>query len=613
MSIWSKPQIPAQSAKLPSAAKADKGSGATGFASDMEALQQSLAQAEASKTQYGYSCRGESSETDTDIESSAMVIDAIPGQKKGAKKSKLLSGVRASSAPRSMPTSPAISVAGGSPHLGPALSASQQAIERAKEQRITLIHELAAQDRPVDYLKDKWSGKMEEFMPTLKKVADFNETTQKWTMGKPYWKELDVWNYDYDTQEVRQKAIDNAVRQYDKMRLSTSQPQWERLLHKEERGKGKCLSRLQANLNKGPAPAPAPAAPTPKIKVQKAEDSNNDSGKDDSTTTEGKSTPMVRSASNPLPPKKKISEREAQQKRLLARRAAAASKATTSPTKGKAGAVSKTGGRILSEQFVIDSDSDSEDQALAAKSKVVEQARDKERTAAAIVAAAPPPAPVPIPPPKQKAATKPTKVRPPSRPAVAAPPIKRRREEEGDADEEEDMDGSSSSSGKPLSKRIKQRPTNVAAPSVSLKQRPAELGQGSRGGNSSSKSKNTSPAKSSPLASSPPTNASDLDQAEAEVIAAARPAAQPRKRVGGRDEGEREKPKVKRQRPDVPTDVFNKAHKFKMYYEKYQELHWEIADLEDPPREKVDNLLDMRQRLQSMKSEIYRECPPGRA
>ncbi|CAI4218571.1 unnamed protein product [Parascedosporium putredinis] len=465
MSIWSKPQIRAQSAKLPSAAKADKGSGATGFASDLEALQQSLAQAEASKTH-------------------AMVIDAIPGQKKGAK----------------------------------------------------------TQDRPVDYLKDKWSGKIEEFMPTLKKVADFNETTQKWTMGKPYWKELDVWNYDYDTQEVRQRQL---------------------------------ITRYRT----------APAAPTPKIKVQKAEDSNNDSGKDDSTTTEGKSTPM----------------------------GSCCIQGHNFAYKSQDRCGIKDGGRVLSEQFVIDSDSDSEDQALAAKSKVVEQARDKERTAAAIVAAAPPPAPVPIAPPKQKAAAKPTKVRPPSRPAVAAPPIKRRREEEGDADEEEDMDGSSSSSGKPLSKRVKQRPTNVATPSASLKQRPAELGQGSRGGNSSSKSKNTSPAKSSPLASSPPTNASDLDQAEAEVIAAARPAAQPRKRVGGRDEGEREKPKVKRQRPDVPTDVFNKAHKFKMYYEKYQELHWEIADLEDPPREKIDNLLDMRQRLQSMKSEIYRECPPGRA
>lgn len=616
MSIWSKPKILSQAApskasptkkgnktKLESGKTSSKsGSTSSGLDSDLEALQQSLAQAEAQKTQYGDTRSRESTEMATDMENSALVVDSITGQKKSGKngKSKLLSSVRASSAPRSMPTSPAISVTGGSPSLGPMLSASQQAIERAKEQRITLIHELAAQDRPVDYLQEKWTGKAEEFMPTLRKVADFNETTQKWAMSKTYWKELDVWNYDYDSQEMRQKAIDNAIRQYDKMRLSTSQPQWERLLPKEERGKGKCLSRLQANLTKGPAAA-TPTQPAPKIKVQKAEDSSNtDSSKDDGSTPESKSVGMSRSASNPLPAKKKMSEREAQQKRLLARKAAAAAK-STSPNKlaPKAGGPAK---RILSEEFVVDSDSDSEDQALATKSKVIEQA--KERAAAAAAAASVAVAP------KPKAPAKPVKAKQPAaKPVVAPPPIKRRREEE----EEDDIDGSSSSSGTPLSKRLQQRPVGVTAPPVSLKQRPADLSQNSRGGSSSYRSKNTSPAKSSPLASSPPTNASDLDQTEAEVVAASRPVIAPRKRVADSDEGDSESSQTKRQRADISADLFQKAHKFQVYYEKYEELHWEISALEDPPQDKIESLLDMRERLQSMKTEIYRECPPGRA
>ena len=65
-------------------------------------------------------------------------------------------------------------------------------------------------------------------------------------------------------------------------------------------------------------------------------------------------------------------------------------------------------------------------------------------------------------------------------------------------------------------------------------------------------------------------------------------------------------------RQEIPNDLSQKARKFKMYYEKYEELHWEISALEDPPRDKVSNLLDMRERLQSMKSEIYRECSAER-
>ncbi|SPO02345.1 uncharacterized protein DNG_05018 [Cephalotrichum gorgonifer] len=635
MSIFSKPKILAQTGQYslpkarPKPGAAAKGKAAKEKAklptkpgvspsldSGIEALQNSLAQAESNNNQ-------------------TLLIDGLAGTKKG--KSNLLSSMaRASPTPRSMPGSPAFSATGGSPSLGPVLSASQQAIERGKGQRVSIIHELAAQDQTYDYLESKWTGKPEEFAPTLRKVAEFNEGTQKWVMAKTFWKELDVWNYEYESQDARQHAIDNAVRQYDKMRVTPSQPQWERLLPKEERGKGKCLSRLQANLTRGPG---AMAQAAPKIKVQNADEGATDSGREDNDT---KSVGMSRSASNPLPAKKKISDREAQQKRLLSGKSGAgagktgsttakagnvttkaggaAAKAssprvslpkTVSPTKGKSqGAKANGGSKVLSQEFVVDSDSDSEDQILA--TKATRPMRDLKEAAPALAAhaatainaVAASKAQKPKPKPKQ-----------PLKSAEAKSATKRQRDDDAD---------DSSSSGMPLSKRVKQKPTSITAAAPVIKHRQSDSSQNSRGSSTgvsykSYKSKNaTSPTKSSPLASSPPTNASDLDIPEDTI--SARPAMarkrplereremereKPRERETPRDR-EKEKPRTKKPRADVPNDLYRMAHAFKLFYEKYEELHWEISALENPPREKVADLVDMRDRLQNMKSEIYR-------
>lgn len=508
---------------------------------------------------------------------------------------------RGSSAPRSMPTSPAVSAAGGSPSLGATMSGSEKILERKKGKRISIIHELAAQDQTYEYLESKWTGPPEDFKKTLEKIADFNEEKQAWVMSRTFWKELDVWNYDYKTPEMRQQAIDNAVRQYDKMRLSMAQPQWELLLPKEERGTGKCLSKVQANLTKGPTAA-VQRPPAPKIKVQKAEDGAADSGRD----SDAKAAAMSRSVSNPLPIKKKMSEREAQQKRLLSRKTGPAPK-SASPVKSKAQGAKPNGApKVLSQEYVQDSDSDSEDQVLAAKPKPppeVKAAVQNGRPSHVVAAKN-----------RGAAASKPRVVRPREPGKTAKPTPKRAREVEDDGD--------SSSSGTPLSKRLKQKPAKASAPPAVAKHRQSDASLGSRGSSTgvSYKSKNTtSPTKSSPLASSPPTNASDLDQPQDTI--AARPIVPARKRPPERDV-EEDKARAKKARAQaqaaaarqevVPNDLSQKARKFKMYYEKYEELHWEISALEDPPRDKVSNLLDMRERLQSMKSEIYRECSADR-
>ncbi|KAJ4146673.1 hypothetical protein NW754_002138 [Fusarium falciforme] len=542
----------------PKTTKSSKSTASSGLDSDIEALQNGLAAHAASREK-------------------ARMVDSLPAKKGSIKvKSKLLAGY--SSTPRSIPQSPG-QVSIGSPSMTP--SASQKD-DRAKGDRAMLVHELAVAERSLEYLAGKWTGKQEDCEPTLRKVADLLNDTKKWALKKLKWRELDVWNYDYDTQEIRQKAIDNAVRQYDKQRVTVSEPEWDRLLPKEERGTGKSLSRVQANLGN--------TANTPAITIEMADGGSTPRGSAESLdgsrpTARGEA--MSRSTSNPLPAKpKKPSAQEAQVKRLLgkskskasASASASSSKAPStkaSPTKPRTAASKPNGGRVLSQAIISNSDSSGDEAAPVIKAK---------------------PLPKPVPKPAAKAKdTVVAKPRPLVREPLKQPTVTKRAREDDD---------SSSSSGTPLSKRIKPKQP-LAGPR--LKHRPSDASQNSRGTvtSTSMKSKNTSPTKSSPLASSPPTNASDLENEapSAPVVTKKRKA-----------EGLSKAPAAKRSASSRFSDkLVQKAQAFKVYYEKYEALHHEISALDNPPSTKLGHLMEMRDRLQIMKNEIYSECRPERS
>lgn len=546
-SLFSKPKSPrAAPHKAVQASKGEetkkkptvssKGSTSPRLDSDIEALQNGLAAHDAARER-------------------ARVVEKLPVGGKG--RNKLLSNY--ASTPKSIPTSPGL-IAARSPNTTPRITTTEQVMERKKEQRFALVHELAIADQTTEHLEGKWTGKEEEFRPTLEKMAHYSSDSHRWTMKQPCWRELNVWKYNYASQDDRQAAIDRAIPQYDKLRLSSSENEWQRLLPKEERGKGKCLSRLQANIAKGPPQ---------KIKVQKTDDSSG--SKDDAVSPEsdkpragGES--MSRSNSNSLPKKpKKPTAQEAQAKRLLGNsKSKTTSVPKTSPSKPKV--VVKNDRRVLSAAIVENSDS-SEDEASAVKTK---------------------------PGPSKIKDTVVVNTRPPvSQEAVTKPAVKRAREEPD----------SSSSSETPLSKRIKPKQP-LPAPKPRTQITKASHHSQARVSSSAYRSKNTSntsPTKSSPLASSPPTNASDLDEVSPPVSkkrkmeTESKPAGYKRRTV-----------------ENVPVDVMNKAHKFKTFYQKYEALHYEISALDNPPREKLANLLDMRNRLEHMKKDIYKQYSPGR-
>ncbi|KAG4433798.1 hypothetical protein IFR05_010712 [Cadophora sp. M221] len=118
----------------------------------------------------------------------------------------------------------------------------------AEATRKDIIHLLAVEPLSEEDLRDKLPDpNSNHLLGNLKSVA-MRDDSGLWRLLSEWWK-LDVWEYDYDWEEDRQRAIRNAVIAYDDMRLAITEPEWERLLSPDERGTGKCLSKFAVTEN----------------------------------------------------------------------------------------------------------------------------------------------------------------------------------------------------------------------------------------------------------------------------------------------------------------------------------------------------------------------------
>jgi RNA polymerase II elongation factor ELL len=213
------------------AAAAPRPGSSSGKDSDLKGRDEATAQLErtfanlaAEKKGNSYDFRtGKSWEEDVaNLDTSAVIVGGFPsskGSKLGAN-NRLLNAAQAGPSNRSLPPSPALSGI-GSPSL--AVSGGSSAQERLKQIRFPIIHELAVEDMTRDDLFAKWNeGTEDEFNTALNKVAELDKGTGKWSLKKQYWKELDAFEYPYARDEDRQTAIDKAIKEYDKMRISPS-------------------------------------------------------------------------------------------------------------------------------------------------------------------------------------------------------------------------------------------------------------------------------------------------------------------------------------------------------------------------------------------------------
>lgn len=565
----------------------------------------------------------------------------LPG-KPLAKKQKSTSRI-SNGTTRSMPSSPAIG-ASRSPAIAPPTSAPSVCDEKTQKLqalRTPLIHLLAVRQVSAKFLSQKTCCSEDECNEVLNKVGQKHYLDQaKWNLTDKSYKELDVWAFPYPSEFERQFAIDRAVAAFDRMRISREEHIWQMLLPKDERGKGKILSKL--NLHSGPLAK----STTPRIHVQATDDSahgghetGNDSDKKDRLGPND-AHPMARPKSQDQITKKKVSEREAQSKRLLKNpKKTAAPKPKEAPSTAKKGSKKTAAASISapkSTEFVQESDEDEDMIDVENKpASSTTQAEEVKQT------------------PKVDYKT--------SSNITTKPRI-------------------SESKGSKTQKKApapfhKPAGSKSAAPNASISKVRSKFSDSSQSSVPKTKSvSRTSPHKPSPLRS-PPTNASDLDNdvtshltssnsstplaTQSRIISGttvsinARTSSQvapkttelPLKRKADEIEANVNNPSgsltngrsnpAKRHKapilspppsdrssstattsrssspPSIRSRTIDKALHFKTYYAKYEKLHRELSERRDRSEADVEKLFRMHKRLVALKDEISRNSKFG--
>lgn len=267
---------------------------------------------------------------------------------------------------RSMPTSPSLSTFNSPavlPSAVPPTSAPQiQSKEKAKLEalRVSLIHLLAVRPVSAKFLAQQTRSSKDDCMTLVQKYGKENNLNrEKWDLKDKPFKDLDVWNFPYPSQEDRQEAIDHAISAFDRLRVPRQDKLWQMLLPKAQRGKGTILSRL--DFSGGPRNTHS----TPRISVQKPDNagrrgdiSGHDSDAGNSRLTPNASEPMARSRSQDPITKKKVSEKEAYSRRLLSNKPnkTAVSERGRATQSGEKRPSAKASSKFKSSEYVDDSD-----------------------------------------------------------------------------------------------------------------------------------------------------------------------------------------------------------------------------------------------------------------
>jgi RNA polymerase II elongation factor ELL len=519
------------------------------------------------------------------------------------------------------PTSPAFAM---TPTSAPIMQTKDR--ERLDALKTPFIHLLAVRAVSAKFLARQTRSTPEDCTLLGEKFGVVNRImTDKYDLRDKLYKDLDVWGFKY-TEEDRKSVIENSISAFDRMRISKTDPIWQNLLPKAERGKGKCLSRL--NLRTAPPPKPA----APKIKVNGAEDS----GKDNETTAPKGAPPTTKVAA--ASQKARTSDKDLTKKATKPKTTnSTLTGRVTKKSAGKTPAKPDGNSKIKSAEFVHDSDEDDDidipDAAPAAPAPAPKQQVEHKRAPSISKTQAP----------KIKAPAKPRAADAPSAPATKVTP----------------------KVPKPETAKPKLEPTKPAAKATASKRAPSRP--------------STSPQKPSPLGSSPPANASDstgrnrsdsqnqssgsssssplisqlakINKVARPAAPAAKPVAKPATKAPAQINGAAKtatkslKRKAESDRLSVPQagrptgnleakrrravstssggstgsasppfsyeilrqQLQEKSVKFKQYWTKYRNLHDALAAVPNPSQAELDRLQRQHDHLLDMKEQIWEE------
>ena len=282
--------------------------------------------------------------------------------------------------PRPAPGNPSFKAA-GSPHVtaaptsAPLIDAQAQ---KARAIRCPLIHFLAVRPVSEKYLAQTLRCGTGECKEVLERVGrPYRLDISKWDLTDKAYRELDVHRFKYPSEDDRQLAVDRAVTAYDRLRLPHSDVLWQRLLPVHERGRGKVLSKL--HLREAPK---GQKAMTPRINVQSTDDTrmggatpSNDSDTRLDRLAPSDAEPTARSKSSDSTKKSKASEKVVKKSpsmgpinpnKVQKPKGMASPKAPAEIRKGVKKAAPVKVGIAKSSEFVHDSDEDEDEDMIDA-------------------------------------------------------------------------------------------------------------------------------------------------------------------------------------------------------------------------------------------------------
>jgi RNA polymerase II elongation factor ELL len=304
--------------------------------------------------------------------SATITDDLIPEPKRLGPAKKARRGLLGMNSGNSSPSLSAV----GTPLPGLSVtSAPNDQNLRRQAMKIPIVHLLAMKPTSTEDIIRTTHIPKSDLEAVVGKIAQ--QIDGKWKLLDRAYKDLNVWDFGYRTQEDRQLAIDNAIRAYDRTRVGKEENIWQLLLPKEERGKGKVLSKLHLSApqtNRGSTPSHMPSPLLDASEDEKPISSANTPRIGQS----GTSKPAVaKSAGSDImkrllakDPKKARAAEEAKEKRKREREAAASDRegrpakkqkpASTAPkTTSTVGA--KASSKIKSAELVHSSDDDDEE------------------------------------------------------------------------------------------------------------------------------------------------------------------------------------------------------------------------------------------------------------
>lgn len=276
-------------------------------------------------------------------------------------------------ATRSVSSSPAMTSAGSAPKTTKPLTSPSPVTDlktlKLQAIRTPLIHLLAVRPVSEKFLSSQVGCTQQECLDILNKTGRlYTLDSSKWDLSDKGFKDLDIWRFPYPTPEDRQFAIDRAVKAFDRLRLARNDDLWQKLLPQNERGRGKVISKLQ--LGTGPIQHVAP----PRINVQPTGDAKLEAMKPEEGSDRNDrlgptdAQPKARPKSQDAAQKSKTNQKDSLSKRLLSKnpKAPQAVKARDGPPNTKKGTKKATANahnnNIKSAEFVHESDEEMEDE-----------------------------------------------------------------------------------------------------------------------------------------------------------------------------------------------------------------------------------------------------------